>query len=89
MSQEEVSRAFQVGVFAKFAMIQAVVPHMPRGGRIIDIGSIASKIGEKHYPIYCATKGATDALTFSLSHEVCGSYLNFLFVLLHECLARG
>jgi len=59
-----------VNVFGKIKLIKAVIPHMPHGGRIINIGSIATKLGLAGNPIYGASKAALDALTFSISQEV-------------------
>lgn len=68
---QDMARAFEVTTFGIVYMIQAVVPHMPRGsGRIINIGTIASKLGIPGEPIYVATKAANDALTWSISQEV-------------------
>jgi NAD(P)-dependent dehydrogenase (short-subunit alcohol dehydrogenase family) len=52
-------------------MIQSVVPHMPRGGRIINIGSATAKMGTPSMPIYATAKAALDCLTYSISMEVC------------------
>jgi len=67
---QDIAKAFQVTTFGPIFLIQAVVPHMPRGGRIINIGSVASKIGLGGEPIYVATKAANDALTWAMSQEV-------------------
>jgi NAD(P)-dependent dehydrogenase (short-subunit alcohol dehydrogenase family) len=53
-------------------MTQAVVKlgEMPRGGRIINIGSIASKMGPTSLGIYAAAKVATDSLMATWAMEV-------------------
>jgi len=61
---------FHVDVFGTIRLMQNVVPHMPKGGRIINIGSIASKLGIPVIPIYGAAKATLDTLTFSMSQEV-------------------
>lgn len=71
-SKEEVGQVFAVNVFASLFMTQAVVSVMPRGGRIINIGSIASKLGVSPITLYCAAKAANDAMTYALAMEVCG-----------------
>jgi NAD(P)-dependent dehydrogenase (short-subunit alcohol dehydrogenase family) len=50
--------------------MQVAVPHMPPGSRIINIGSVASKLGTPGTAIYGASKAAMDALTFSMAMEV-------------------
>jgi short-subunit dehydrogenase len=43
---------------------------MPRGGRIINIGSVISKMGKAYAAIYAAGKAAQDSLTASWAGEV-------------------
>lgn len=43
---------------------------MPRGGRVINIGSVASKLGMAPTAIYAAAKAAQDSLTYSLAMEL-------------------
>jgi NAD(P)-dependent dehydrogenase (short-subunit alcohol dehydrogenase family) len=69
-SPEELHKTFQVGVFGPIYLIQAALPHMSQGGRIVNIGSVASKIGFWKAPLYTASKAAMDALTFAMSREV-------------------
>ncbi|KAH6971217.1 putative short-chain dehydrogenase [Ilyonectria sp. MPI-CAGE-AT-0026] len=61
---EQLEYEFAVNVFGVIYMTQAVVGvgQMPKGGRIINIGSISSKILVPP-PVYGATKAALDALT--------------------------
>ena len=56
---------------------QAAVPHMPFGGRIINISSTASRLGLDDLPIYGASKAAVDALTWSWAKEVRASFAPF------------
>jgi NAD(P)-dependent dehydrogenase (short-subunit alcohol dehydrogenase family) len=65
-----VERIFAVNVYGPLSMIQNVIPLMPRGGRIINIGSIASKTGTPQVPLYVASKAAMDALAFAMAKEV-------------------
>ena len=53
-------------------MTQAVVGtgKMPKGGRIINTGTIASKLTNPGVSVYCAAKSAQDSLTASLAGEV-------------------
>jgi NAD(P)-dependent dehydrogenase (short-subunit alcohol dehydrogenase family) len=43
---------------------------MPAGGRIINISSIASKLGLGNMPVYSSTKAALDSLTYAWAQEV-------------------
>jgi short chain dehydrogenase len=80
VKQEQLEYEFAVNVFGVIYMTQAVVGvgRMPKGGRIINIGSIASKILVPP-PVYGATKAAMDALTTLWAGEVsflwCSSFL--------------
>ena len=69
-TKEDVERTFRVNVFASLYMTQAVVPVMPRGGRIVNIGTIASKMGTAPIPLYSASKAAQDALAYAMAMEV-------------------
>ncbi|KAI1853178.1 hypothetical protein JX265_011459 [Neoarthrinium moseri] len=66
---ENIQKQFSVNVFAAIYVVRATVPHMPRGGRIINIGSISSKLGLKSLPFYNAAKSAQDSLTHTWAAE--------------------
>ncbi|EXJ89648.1 hypothetical protein A1O3_02715 [Capronia epimyces CBS 606.96] len=69
-SSEDVTAVFAANVFSALFMVQAAVPVMHRGGRVINIGSIASKLGIGPTALYGAAKAANDALTYSLAMEL-------------------
>jgi NAD(P)-dependent dehydrogenase (short-subunit alcohol dehydrogenase family) len=48
-------------------MARAALPHLPRGGCIINTGSETALFGSKHLLDYSATKGAIHAFTKSLA----------------------
>jgi NAD(P)-dependent dehydrogenase (short-subunit alcohol dehydrogenase family) len=68
---EQLEKEFGVNVFGVIYMTQAVagVGKMPKGGRIINIGSTASKILVPSL-VYTVTKAAQDALTTLFAGEV-------------------
>lgn len=70
VTKEDIDKAFGANVNAPLYMMQSTVPVMPRGGRIINIGSIASKMGVAIFPLYVASKAAQDALTYAMAMEV-------------------
>ena len=78
-AEEDILKSFAVNVFGPLYLMQSAVPHMPRGGRIINVGSVAAKLGIAGMPLYVATKGAMDALTFVLAREV-SKVLPFLYL---------
>jgi NAD(P)-dependent dehydrogenase (short-subunit alcohol dehydrogenase family) len=61
---------FSVNVFGAIYMVQAVMPHIRPGGRIINISSVSQKVGMIAVPIYSATKAALDSLAFTWAGEV-------------------
>lgn len=55
---------------------QAVVPHMPRGGRIVNMASMGGKLGEPGQAHYAASKAAVIALTRVAAMELGGRGIN-------------
>lgn len=69
-SFEDMMKSFQVAVVGPVLLAQAAYSHMPQHGRIINIGSVASKMGFHQMAIYGAVKAAMDQLTWTLAQEV-------------------
>ncbi|KAI4863406.1 putative short-chain dehydrogenase [Hypoxylon rubiginosum] len=69
---ETIQRQFGANVYGPIFVTQAAVGlgKMPRGGRIINIGSVASKMGPAGLAIYGATKAAQDSLTASWARQL-------------------
>ncbi|KAK7974386.1 hypothetical protein PG989_016234 [Apiospora arundinis] len=61
---------FHTNVRAPFLLVQAALPHMQAGGRIINIGSIMGKMGHRMLTVYSASKGALNTMTASLAEEL-------------------
>lgn len=70
ISDKDMSNILDVNVFGAINLVRAAVPHMGKGGRIINIGSVASKLGMVAAPIYSASKAALDSLTYTWAREV-------------------
>ncbi|KAI0017939.1 hypothetical protein F4780DRAFT_561209 [Xylariomycetidae sp. FL0641] len=68
-SVESIQTQFSINTFAAVFMVRAVVPHMPRGGRVVNVSSVASKLGMKGIPFYSAAKAALDCLTYTWADE--------------------
>ena len=60
-------RVFKTNIYGYFYMIQSVLPHLGKGGRIINTASIVAYRGHPELVDYAMTKGAIVALTRSLS----------------------
>ncbi|KAH6969293.1 hypothetical protein DER45DRAFT_639475 [Fusarium avenaceum] len=65
----QLTQAFDVNIKGPIFVAQAVVPLIAPGGRIINISSIASKLGDSVIPVYGASKAALDSLTWSWAKE--------------------
>ena len=64
-------RMIAVNVRAVFIAIQAVVPHMGQGGRIITTGSVtADRSGFPGTSVYSMTKAAVAAMTRGLARDL-------------------
>ena len=69
-TKDQIEEQFSTNLFGAVYMVQAVLPHMPSGGRIINMSSSASKLGMAGMPIYGATKAGIDSLSYAWAAEV-------------------
>lgn len=67
ISPEQLGLVFQNNIISYFYMIQAVLPHMKRGGSIINTTSVTAYQGNRDLIDYSSTKGAIVSLTRSLA----------------------
>lgn len=67
ISHKQLELTFRNNVFSYFYLIQCALPHMKKGGSIINTTSVTAYEGNKDLIDYSATKGAIVALTRSLS----------------------
>jgi NAD(P)-dependent dehydrogenase (short-subunit alcohol dehydrogenase family) len=76
MAPERVRRLFETNVFASFSCAREAIRRMStrhggQGGAIVNLSSIAAKLGSPGvYVDYAATKGAIDTFTIGLAREV-------------------
>jgi NAD(P)-dependent dehydrogenase (short-subunit alcohol dehydrogenase family) len=61
---------FEVNVLGPLNCIQAVLPHMGRGDRVVNVSSVVGKRAIPKVGGYCATKSALNALSDALRVEV-------------------
>jgi len=71
-TEEFWNRTVDTTLKAPFLCIRAVVPYMRRqgGGRIVNIGSLAGKVGEDNRTAYCAAKWGLEGLSAALREEL-------------------
>jgi serine 3-dehydrogenase len=68
---ERLSRLFEVNVSAALELVQAALPHMPAGARIINLSSVvAQHLPSAKFAAYAATKTALDGLSEGLRLEL-------------------
>jgi NAD(P)-dependent dehydrogenase (short-subunit alcohol dehydrogenase family) len=61
---------WETNVRAPFRLTRTAVPHLPEGGAVIFISSIAGHVGFLNSSAYCATKGAIELLVKALAAEL-------------------
>ena len=70
ITPEHFHKQFDTNVLGLLLTTQAAVKHLPKGGSIINIGSLASRSAPATSAVYTGTKGAVDAITGVLSQEL-------------------
>jgi NAD(P)-dependent dehydrogenase (short-subunit alcohol dehydrogenase family) len=69
---EDVRHVFEVNTVGPLNCIQAALPHMGEGGRIVNVSSVVGKRAIPKVGAYCATKSALNALSDALRVEIAG-----------------
>ncbi|KAI1063448.1 hypothetical protein LB506_012791 [Fusarium annulatum] len=69
VTPKQISEVLDVNIKGTIFVAQAVIPLIAPGGRIVNISSIASKLGDNYIPVYGASKAALDSLTWSWAKE--------------------
>lgn len=67
LSSEQWDRTFKTNIYSYFWTTKAAMPHLSRGSAVINTSSINGLRGNKSLIDYAATKGAINALTYSLA----------------------
>ncbi|BCM92072.1 general stress protein 39 [Abditibacteriota bacterium] len=70
ISEEQLSSTFRTNIFAYFFMVQAALPHLKEGAKIINTTSVTAYEGSPQLLDYSSTKGAILAFTRSLSQAL-------------------
>jgi 3-oxoacyl-[acyl-carrier protein] reductase len=70
ITPEHFHKQFDINVLGLLLVTQAAAKHLPKGGSIINIGSLVSRITPPGSSVYSATKGAVDVITGVLSLEL-------------------
>ena len=70
ISDEQFDETFRTNIYGYFYLAKAAVKHIPKGGAIVNCGSITGLEGSKELIDYSATKGAIHAFTKSLAQSL-------------------
>jgi NAD(P)-dependent dehydrogenase (short-subunit alcohol dehydrogenase family) len=70
LRSDDLRYLFEVNLGGPLRCVQAALPHMPRGGRIISVSSVVGKRAIPKVGGYCATKFALNALSDALRVEI-------------------
>lgn len=70
ITEEEWDRIIDVNLKSVFLMTNESLPYIPDGGKIINLSSIAGKMGGTIGPHYAASKAGIIGLTFALASEL-------------------
>ena len=67
---EQVERTFRTNILGYFWMAKFALPHIPRGGAIVNTTSVTAYRGSPHLVDYASTKGAIVGFTRSLAGQL-------------------
>jgi NAD(P)-dependent dehydrogenase (short-subunit alcohol dehydrogenase family) len=70
VSTELLDRTFKTNIYAMFWLVKAALPHMPKGGSIINVGSAQAYKPSPTLLPYSSTKGAIVTFTEGLAQDV-------------------
>jgi 3-oxoacyl-[acyl-carrier protein] reductase len=70
ITEEHFHHTFNTNVLGLLLVTQEAAKHLPKGGAIVNIGSLVSRITPPGMAVYNGTKGAVDAITGTLSKEL-------------------
>ena len=70
VTDEQFEKTFRTNIFGYFYMARAAVAYLPKGGAIVNTGSIAGFEGNETLVDYASTKGAIHAFTKSLARQL-------------------
>lgn len=65
---------FDCNVRGPIFLTKAVLPHMPKGGRVVFISSAGARVGVGGQTVYAATKAANEALCRTWAKELGQDY---------------
>ncbi|KAF3061481.1 3-oxoacyl-[acyl-carrier-protein] reductase FabG [Daldinia childiae] len=73
LTVDDYNAVYNLNVRGPLLLTQAVLPYLNSHGRIINIGSVASRGGFKKFCLYGSSKAALEGLTRTWAHELGGN----------------
>jgi 3-oxoacyl-[acyl-carrier protein] reductase len=70
ITQSDFDRVFRVNVASQLFTVQAAVPAMTNGGRVLLTSSISARIAVYRHTLYAASKAAVSAMVLNLAPEL-------------------
>jgi short-subunit dehydrogenase len=70
LALDEWQRTLDVNVTAPFLITQKLLPRMPEGASVVNILSVAAKVGFADWSSYCMSKFALEGFMLSLREEI-------------------
>jgi 3-oxoacyl-[acyl-carrier protein] reductase len=70
ITEDHFHKQFNINVLGLLLTSKAAAKHMSEGASIINISSVVSRITPPNFAVYAGTKGAVDAITGVLAHEL-------------------
>jgi NAD(P)-dependent dehydrogenase (short-subunit alcohol dehydrogenase family) len=83
ITDEQFEKTFRTNIFGYFYLAREAVKHIPKGGAIVNCGSITGLEGSGQLIDYASTKGAINAFTKSLAQSLVGKGIRV------NCVAPG
>ncbi len=70
ITEDHFHKAFNINVLGLLLTTQAAAKHLGEGGSVINISSVVTSLTPPQSAVYTGTKGAVDAITGVLAHEL-------------------
>jgi 3-oxoacyl-[acyl-carrier protein] reductase len=70
ITEQDFRRVFDTNVAGQLFVVQAAVPHMTHGGRVVLMSSVSARISIFEHSLYAASKAAVAALALNLAPEL-------------------
>jgi 3-oxoacyl-[acyl-carrier protein] reductase len=70
ITPEHFTRLLHTNTQAPLLLIREAAPHLPSGGRIVNVSSYMTQLNQPEHAVYAASKAALDSITRVLSAEL-------------------